>query len=102
MVDDREMVEMIKQAYEELKTRDIGKEELLDWLKRNGLTLEQASMAIHLAIQQGLIRFCYPPSVCGEEPVPSYERITEEDLLPPELLEEMRTRIFEESVERRK
>jgi hypothetical protein len=92
MPDDKELIEIVKRAYEERKTRDIRKEELQGWLKRNGLTPEQAAMAIHLAIKQSIIRFCYPPSVGGEL-VPCYERITEEDLLLTEIVEEMRRKI---------
>nr|MDO8099979.1 hypothetical protein [Candidatus Njordarchaeota archaeon] len=92
MPEEKELIEMVKRAYEERKTRDIRKEELIEWLKRNGLAPEQASVAIHLAIEQSIIRFCYPPSVGGDL-VPSYERITEEDLLPREIVEEMRKKI---------
>lgn len=94
MPDNKELVEIVKRAYEERNIRDIRKEELLAWLKRNGLTLEQAKVAIHLAIEQSIIRFCYPPSVGGEL-IPSYERIAKEDLLPPEIMEEMRNKFIQ-------
>lgn len=98
MPDETELMELVKRAYEEPKSRYIKEVELLAWLKKNGLTQEEAKRAIHIAMKQDVIQFCYPSSVGGKELVPCYERITEEDLLPPELLKEMRKKSLQKEL----
>lgn len=98
MPDEKELVEIVKRVYDELSARYIKEEELFVWLEKNGLILEEAKQAIHLAMKQHIIRFCYPSSVGGKELVPCYERITEEDLLPLEILQEMRKKIMQKEL----
>jgi hypothetical protein len=102
MVDDKELVKLVNRIYEEQNARYIKEEELVESLKKNGLVSEEVTKAIQLAMKQHVIRFCYPSSVGGKELVPCYERITEEDLLPPEIIEQMRKKSIQKGLRRMK
>nr|MDO8098331.1 hypothetical protein [Candidatus Njordarchaeota archaeon] len=79
-MDDRQLIELIEQAYRQRNVKYVRDRELLEWLKQNGLTQEEAKKSIYTATRQRVIRFCYPTSVGGKELVPCYEKLTEEDL----------------------
>lgn len=80
-----------------MKAEYIKEEKLLGWLKEKGLSPEEAVKAVDAAIKQGVIRFCYTSSSPEDRGklVPHYKRLTEEDVLPPELEEAMVKRLIE-------
>lgn len=87
-MNDKELLAKVRQAYKERKTKDLPEEELIKSLRESGLTQEETKQAIHTAIKNEKIRFCYLSSI-GYGKVPCYERITKRDILPQEILDEM-------------